>query len=126
MEGITIVNTIETTKDMGSYWAYEHSFGSVLGIIGLCAFTVFICFLIWKAIDEDEGMFILFALLVLIIIVVLVFGVFQHNITEKIIQQKIIADDTVKLNEFFKQYNVVDREGLIFIVETPIEKDEVK
>lgn len=117
MTGVTILNKFSIEKIVGTYWAFESSFWSWVGIIALGLLVGLIVYFVWKMFDDEEPIFILLILLAGLFIGMIIFGVFEHDKIIEVSQYKVIADDTVTLNDFFNHYKIINKEGLIFTVE---------
>lgn len=108
MEGITILNTIESTN-MAPIGCYVIA-GCMLGLLALTIFGI-----MYDNYTDSPyfigGSFILF----LMIISTWIFGPRETNITHQ-----VLIDKSVSLVEFNEHYDIVNRQGDIYTI---IEKD---
>ncbi len=116
MNGIKVLSETTEIIKVGEYWGFNSNIGSWIGVVVLALLLTGIIFFIYKAIDEDEGMFFLFALVTFLIGIIIIFAVFRHDEMQDRTTYKIIAEDTVTLNDFFNHYELLGQEGSIYIV----------
>ena len=108
MEGVTILNTIEV---MGSTWGF-----SIVGLI-VAILTLFVLIGTILSITKDGGSEIFLSSLVVaigIFISLMCFG--TANEYFDYYKYQVIIDDSVSLIEFMEKYEILDQEGLIYIV----------
>lgn len=117
MNGIRILSTITEEVVVSHYWSFIPSFWSWFGLCCLVILVLGACWSVWKACDEGDGTWLILTLIILGTALIPIFCVFKHNITEEHYQYKVIAEDDVCLNEFFERYNLIDTDGVIYIVE---------
>lgn len=99
MEGVTILDTI---KDLPG-WA------SAVIIIGIMMFML--CGMAgFSAKDKIRYAFFAFSVLGVVAIIIAIIT-FSPEIS-----YRVIVDDNVNMNEFFQKYELIRREGLIYIV----------
>ena len=108
MEGVTILNTIEV---MGSTWGF-----SIIGLI-VAILSLFILISIIFSVIKDEGAESILLSLVAavgIFISLMCFG--TANEYFDYYKYQVIIGDSVSLTEFMEKYEILDQEGLIYIV----------
>ena len=99
MEGVTILDTI---KDLPG-WA------SAVILIGIMLFIF--CGIAGLSVkDKTRYAFFAFSILGVVAIIITIFT-FSPEIS-----YRVIVDDNVNMNEFFQKYELIRREGLIYVV----------
>lgn len=107
MDGVTILQVIETASRPN--W--------VAGVIIICAvaglLSIICSIAAFEAYESKEGVI---CLIVAVICIALIIFLLQtvSKIPETI--YRVLVDDTVNMNEFFSTYELIDQEGLIYVV----------
>lgn len=108
MDGVTILQVIETTGR--PEWA------------GLLLFILFVCAVLWgitslylvaKGGYTNESLICAGITLLSVLGAILILQKVQVITT---ITYRVLVDDTVNMNEFLSKYEIVGREGLIYVV----------
>lgn len=109
MEGVTILNTIEV---MASTWGFSIA-GLIIGILAL----LFLIGAIFNTIKNDEIIETAF------LYSFAAFGIFvsficfySANEYFDYYKYQVTIDDSVLLTEFMEKYEILDQEGLIYII----------
>jgi len=116
MEGITILNNFTKEFVIGKTYYFPDNIWSILDIIITIIGIGLITWLIVKAIKEKEFAMVLLVLLILIILIPINIWFLEHEIIEEKTYYRVIADDNVKLNEFFDHYILLNKDGMIYTV----------
>lgn len=80
--------------------------------------AILVALMIWSTVYKEDGLLILTSIFVVISIFV---GTGIANVEGKhevfdYTEYKVIVDDTVNMNEFMSKYEILDRDGEIYIV----------
>ena len=109
MDGVTILQVIEKT------FLNETSEHIIAGSVIVGIMAIFLTTIFWSEIGLDSGwtiasILLLFSCITLIIIEAIC-GVRITDIT-----YRVLVDSNVNMNEFFSKYELIEREGLIYLV----------
>lgn len=108
MDGVTILQTLETTAR--PEWAIA------LSIICSCAGLLFAISAIVAFNTRDTSAGIVCLMIAFIVLFVMI-GILFLVPKTTIIEYKVLVDDTVNMNEFFQTYKIMHQEGLIYVVQ---------
>lgn len=117
MNGVTILNSVEIVAETAHGWNTRCTISFCIMIAGL---LLLLCML-WISGKWREKVFTVFsvigsALFVLGLVFTLLFYKIENPISYKI-QYQVTADDSVSLNEFLENYNIISIDGKIYTVE---------
>lgn len=116
MEGITILNSFTKEFVTGKAFYFPDNIWSIFDIFITIIGIGLITWLIVKTIKQGDPVIILFILLILVILAPMNIWTLEHEIIEEKTYYRVIADDNVKLNEFFDHYILFDKDGMIYTV----------
>lgn len=99
MEGVTILDTI---KDLPGWASAVILIGIMVSMFcGIIGFSI-----------KDKIRYIFFAFSILgVVAIIIAIITFSPEIS-----YRVIVDDNVNMNEFFQKYELIRREGLIYVV----------
>lgn len=117
MKGVTILNSVEIVAETAHGWNTRCT-------ISFCIMTAGLLLLLWTLWASDKWSEQLFHVIIVIGVAMFVFGLMftilfyktENPISYKI-QYQVTADDSVSLNEFLENYNIISIDGKIYTVE---------
>jgi hypothetical protein len=117
MKGVTILSSVEIVAETAHGWNNRCTISFCIMTAGL---LLLLCML-WVSSKWREEVFNVFsvigaAMFVFGLVFTLRFYKIENPISYKI-QYQVIADDSVSLNEFIENYNIISIDGKIYTVE---------
>lgn len=117
MNGVTILNSMEVVAETAHDWNTRCTVSFCIMVIGLLSLLV----MIWISGKMHEEIFnvlsvICSAMFVFGLVFTLLFYKIEKPISYKT-QYQVTADDSVTLNEFLENYNIISIDGKIYTVE---------
>ena len=107
MEGVMILDSYT----IGGFDGRALTAGILFIILGLCALVIAIIF---ASDGESAALFLIIPFALCICLSISAFCEVDNNPEETV--YKVIVDDSVPMNEFYSQYEIIDQEGLIYEV----------
>ena len=107
MEGIEILNATSIYNTLLPEWTI------VIGVMLIFVFAIMatVCICI-----DRYGWMILCVVLTIVTIVAIAFGSNANKNSIHHMEYKVTINDSVKMNDFFEQYEIIDQEGKIYTV----------
>lgn len=117
MKGVTIFNSVEIVAETAHGWNTRCTVSFCIMVAGL---LLLLCML-WISGKWREEVFTVFtvigsAMFVFGLVFTLLFYKIENPVSYKI-QYQVTADDSVSLNEFLENYNIISIDGKIYTVE---------
>lgn len=118
MKGVTILNSMEVVAETAYGWNTKCTISLCVMIAGL---LLLLLSMLWISDKWNEDVVNVIAVIcasmfVLGLVFTLLFYKIENPISYKI-QYQVTADDSVSLNEFLENYNIISIDGKIYTVE---------
>lgn len=117
MKGVTILNSTEVVAETAHMWTAKCTVSFCIMVIGLLLFFI----MLWISGKWHEEVFNVLsviggAMFVFGLVFTILFYKAENPIAYKT-QYQVTVDDTVSLNEFLENYNIISIDGKIYTVE---------
>lgn len=112
MDGVTILQTIPQ---------YTNTWGWSWDLLAFLIPLILIVLLIWCGVDCGEGSLIMIGIIVAFITVVgFVVTLSTNNAIHTHDHYQVLIDESVSMTEFTEKYNVIEQQGITYIVEEKV------